>query len=163
MPSPSRKVTQPSVTQRGARGANKKRHLGGDEAHRNPAKSSHMRLTFGYIRAVCAIHLPWSARGQTLMEMPTMSARQVTDEEGRVWECRPETDVPPGCDVNLVCTTASLRAPVRLKISWQWERIAERGLARMISAAAPRMSSGERSLPPSVNAKASRKAKSAKR
>ena len=92
-----------------------------------------------------------------------MSSRQVTDEEGRVWECRPEAAAAPGCDVNLVCTTASLGAPLRLKISWQWEKIAERGLARMISAAAPRLSSGERPLPPSVNVKASRKAKNARR
>ena len=91
-----------------------------------------------------------------------MSSRQVTDEEGRVWECRPETEAAPGCDVNLVCTTASMPAPLRLKISWQWEKIAERGLARMISAAAPRLSSSERPLPPSVNAKASRKVKSAR-
>ena len=64
-----------------------------------------------------------------------MSSRRVTDEEGRIWECKPETEEAPGCDVNLVCTTAGLRAPVRLKVSWQWARIAEKGLARMIVAA----------------------------
>jgi hypothetical protein len=40
--------------------------------------------------------------------------------------------------VNLVCTTTGLRTPLRLKVSWRWAMIAERGLARMIAAAAPR-------------------------
>jgi hypothetical protein len=44
--------------------------------------------------------------------------------------------------VNLVCTTAGLRTPLRLKVSWKWATIAERGLARMIAAAAPRLASG---------------------
>jgi hypothetical protein len=35
-----------------------------------------------------------------------------------------------------------LRAPLRLKVSWQWAKIAEKGLARMITAAAPRLVSG---------------------
>ena len=75
------------------------------------------------------------------MEAPTMASRRVTDEEGRVWECKPETAEAPGRDVNLVCTTVGLRAPLRLKVSWQWATIAERGLARMIAAAAPRLAS----------------------
>jgi hypothetical protein len=75
------------------------------------------------------------------METPTMASRRVTDEEGRVWECKPETEEAPGCDVNLVCTTAGLRAPLRLKVSWQWAKIAEKGLARMIAAAAPQLAS----------------------
>ena len=68
-----------------------------------------------------------------------MASRRVTDEQGRVWECNPETAEAPGRDVNLVCTTASLRAPLRLKVSWQWATIAEKGLARMIAAVAPRL------------------------
>jgi hypothetical protein len=75
------------------------------------------------------------------METPTMSSRRVTDEEGRVWECTPETAEAPGGDVNLVCRTAGLRAPLRLKVSWQWAKMAEKGLARMIVAAAPRLAS----------------------
>ena len=71
-----------------------------------------------------------------------MTSRRVTDEDGRVWECNPESAASPGRDVNLVCTTAGLRAPLRLKVSWQWATIAERGLARMIAAAAPRLASG---------------------
>ena len=76
------------------------------------------------------------------METPTMSSRQVTDEDGRVWECTPETAEAPGRDVNLVCRTASVRTPLRLKVSWQWAKMAENGLARMIAAAAPRLASG---------------------
>lgn len=71
-----------------------------------------------------------------------MASRRVTDEQGRVWECNPEAAEAPGRDVNLVCTTTSLRAPLRLKVSWQWATIAEKGLARMIAAAAPRLASG---------------------
>jgi hypothetical protein len=93
-----------------------------------------------------------------------MSSRRVTDEEGRVWECKAETEAAPGCDVNLVCTTASLPDPLRLKVSWQWGKIAEKGLARMITAAAPRLASGDASLhgaPPMR--KASRTVRNAKR
>ena len=68
-----------------------------------------------------------------------MSSRRVTDDEGRVWDCKTDTVEAPGRDVNLICTTAGLRAPLRLKVSWQWTRIAEKGLARMIAAAAPRL------------------------
>ena len=73
------------------------------------------------------------------METPTMSSRRVTDEEGRVWECKPETAEAPGRDVNLVCTTVGLGAPLRLKVGWQWAKMAEKGLARMIAAVAPRL------------------------
>ena len=68
-----------------------------------------------------------------------MSSRRVTDEDGRVWECKPENAEAPGGDVSLVCTTAGLNAPLRLKVGWQWAKMAERGLARMIAAAAPRL------------------------
>jgi hypothetical protein len=76
------------------------------------------------------------------METPTMPARQVMDEEGRVWECNPETAEAPGRDVSLVCRTASLRAPLRVKVSWRWATMAEKGLARMIASAAPRLAAG---------------------
>ena len=68
-----------------------------------------------------------------------MASRRVTDEEGRVWECKPETAEAPGRDVSLVCTTASMKAPLRVRVSWQWAKMAEKGLARMIAAAAPRL------------------------
>jgi hypothetical protein len=35
-----------------------------------------------------------------------------------------------------------LRTPLLIKVSWQWATIAERGLARMIAAAAPRLAAG---------------------
>ena len=95
----------------------------------------------GYFRAVGAIHL-WYGGFTNLEETPTMASRRVTDEEGRVWECTPETAEAPGCDVSLVCKTAGLRAPLRLKVSWQWAKMAEKGLARMIAAAAPRLAAG---------------------
>jgi hypothetical protein len=44
--------------------------------------------------------------------------------------------------VNLVCTTAGLRAPLRVKVTWQWARMAEKGLARIIAGAAPRLAAG---------------------
>jgi hypothetical protein len=71
-----------------------------------------------------------------------MSSRRVTDEEGRVWECKPESAQTPAGDVTLVCTTETETNPLRLKVSWQWAKIAEKGLARMISAAAPRLAAG---------------------
>ena len=92
-----------------------------------------------------------------------MSSRRVTDEEGRVWECKAETEGAPGGDVGLVCTTTSQPDPVRLRVGWQWTKIAEKGLARMITAAAPRWAPGFKVVPPSVNAKASRNARNAKR
>ena len=92
-----------------------------------------------------------------------MSSRRVTDEEGRVWECNAETEAAPGCDVSLVCTTASLPDPLRLKVSWQWTNIAEKGLARMITAVAPRLASGHKVVPPTVNAKAARTVRNGKR
>ena len=71
-----------------------------------------------------------------------MSSRRVTDEDGRVWECKAEAEAAPGGDVSLVCTTAGLRTPLRLRVSWQWAKMAERGLARMIAASAPRLAAG---------------------
>jgi hypothetical protein len=61
----------------------------------------------------------------------------VTDEEGRVWSLSPENRRTPaaGRDVVLLCTTPSVPNPVRLTVGWQWLKMAERGLARMIGAA----------------------------
>jgi len=49
----------------------------------------------------------------------------------------PETRRTPamGRDVVLVATTPSIPDPVRLTVGWQWLKMAERGLARMIEAA----------------------------
>jgi len=87
-----------------------------------------------------------------------MSSRRVTDEKGRVWECKPESEAGPGCDVTLLCTTPDLSAPLRVKVSWQWASINEKGLARMIVAAAPGFVPSEKSLPPTMQ-KTVRKAK----
>jgi hypothetical protein len=66
-----------------------------------------------------------------------MASRQVTDEAGRVWECKSDKTEKMGQDVDLVCTTTSVAAPLHLKVSWRWAEIGEKGLARMIAAAVP--------------------------
>ena len=69
-----------------------------------------------------------------------MSVRKVTDEDGRTWTCKPEDSLPaaPGRDVLLFCTTPALKdLVVKVKVSWQWLKMAERGLARMIVDSAP--------------------------
>lgn len=40
-----------------------------------------------------------------------------------------------GRDVILLATTPSVPSPVRLTVGWQWLKMAEKGLARMIAAA----------------------------
>ncbi|HJU68613.1 MAG TPA: hypothetical protein VJ650_10255 [Gemmatimonadaceae bacterium] len=66
-----------------------------------------------------------------------MHTRTVTDDDGRVWSLSPETRRTPamGRDVVLLCTTPSVPNPVRLTVGWQWLKMAEKGLARMIEAA----------------------------
>jgi len=75
-----------------------------------------------------------------------MSSRKVTDAEGRTWACRQDdaslnTAVAgkpaAGQDVSILCTTASVTVPLRLTVGWQWMTMADNGLARLISAAAP--------------------------
>ncbi len=70
-----------------------------------------------------------------------MTTRTVTDEDGRVWSCRVDEgqrNTPiGGHDVILLCTTPSVKEPVRFKIGWQWLKMAEKGLARLIAAALP--------------------------
>jgi hypothetical protein len=63
-----------------------------------------------------------------------VETRTVTDADGRVWSCSPETRRTPamGRDVVLLCTTPSIEAPIRLTVGWQWLKIAEKGLARLI-------------------------------
>ena len=63
--------------------------------------------------------------------------RTVTDTEGRVWTCIPNiTGGRRGQDVVLTCTTPSLAEPVTITVGWQWEKMAEGGLARLILKAA---------------------------
>jgi len=67
-----------------------------------------------------------------------MTARKVVDEDGRTWECKPESaESLPGRDVSLLCSTAGMKSPLRITVSWQWMKMAEKGLARLIAAAAP--------------------------
>ena len=70
-----------------------------------------------------------------------MLSRKVTDTDGRTWACR-QDDLEPGKqqfgrDVSILCTTATVTVPVRLTVSWQWDKIADNGLARLITDASP--------------------------
>jgi hypothetical protein len=64
-----------------------------------------------------------------------MTTRKVKDEDGRVWRCEPEGGEAPGKDVNLLCRTTGVQDVIRVKVSWQWAKMAEKGLARMILSA----------------------------
>jgi hypothetical protein len=71
-----------------------------------------------------------------------MAQRIVTDVDGRVWTCNlftgtSKTDAAHsiGRDVKLACTTPGMTEPVMLTVSWSWETMADKGLARMISRA----------------------------
>jgi hypothetical protein len=63
-----------------------------------------------------------------------MANRTVTDADGREWTCVPSigTKQVRGRDVVLSCTTPTVDEPVMLTVGWQWEKMAERGLARLI-------------------------------
>jgi len=63
--------------------------------------------------------------------------RTVTDTEGRVWTCIPgKSAQKQGQDIVLTCTTPTIVDPVTITVGWQWERMAAKGLARLIAAAA---------------------------
>jgi len=66
------------------------------------------------------------------------SSRTITDTEGRVWTCTlvNGTKERRGQDVVLSCTTPSVPEAVTITVGWQWEKIAPRGLARLITAKA---------------------------
>jgi hypothetical protein len=70
-----------------------------------------------------------------------MPSRNVRDMDGRDWACRSDDlehgKTPEGKDVSILCTTPSVTVPVRLTVGWQWMKMADNGLARMISAASP--------------------------
>ena len=68
-------------------------------------------------------------------------SRNVTDTGDRVWACT-QDGVPPnaaveGQDVGVSCTTPSVAGPVHLKLGWQWAKMSDNGLARMITLASP--------------------------
>lgn len=75
-----------------------------------------------------------------------MSSRKVTDAEGRTWACRQDDSShntvvagapAPGQDVSIMCTSSAVTIPLRITVGWQWMTMADNGLARLISAAAP--------------------------
>ena len=70
-----------------------------------------------------------------------MNSRNVKDEEGRSWACRQDNAdhilLKEGQDVSILCTTASVTIPIRLTVGWQWTKMADNGLARLINAASP--------------------------
>lgn len=68
------------------------------------------------------------------------NSRSVKDVGGRSWACRQDTveiATVEGRDVSILCTTASVTVPVRLTVGWQWMKMAESGLARLITDASP--------------------------
>jgi hypothetical protein len=68
-----------------------------------------------------------------------MNARRVMDGDGRTWECRQDdaSPVKEGQDVSILCTTATVTIPLRLTVGWQWMKMADNGLARLIATASP--------------------------
>ncbi len=78
-------------------------------------------------------------------EVQIMAQRNVTDAAGRKWTCEsakiPVVDGvaarPVGLDVKLSCSTETVARPVSVTVGWEWEKMADNGLARMISLASP--------------------------
>ena len=71
-----------------------------------------------------------------------MAERIIKDASGRTWTCTSAETADDGAmsqgrDVVLSCATPSVDEPVSVKVGWQWESMAENGLARMISQASP--------------------------
>ena len=71
-----------------------------------------------------------------------MAERIIKDANGRTWTCTSAEAAGDGAtsqgrDVVLSCATPSVDEPVSVKVGWQWESMAENGLARMISQASP--------------------------
>ena len=70
-----------------------------------------------------------------------MAQRIITDHAGRTWTVRNlETPrsvgvIRMGRDVTLACTSEAVPHPVKLVVGWQWEKMAPRGLARLITSA----------------------------
>jgi hypothetical protein len=64
--------------------------------------------------------------------------RTVTDVDGRVWTCIPTGDgeLRQGQDVVLQCSTPSIPETITITVGWQWEKMAPKGLARLITAKA---------------------------
>ena len=80
----------------------------------------------------------WSSITQ-LISRGSMNSRTVTDVAGRKWACRQDdaSIVKQGKDVSILCTTASVTVPIRMTVGWEWMKMADNGLARLISIASP--------------------------
>jgi hypothetical protein len=73
-----------------------------------------------------------------------MVSRNVIDSGGRSWACRQDdpsvidrSTIKQGQDVSILCTTATVSIPIRLTVGWQWDKMADNGLARLITDASP--------------------------
>jgi hypothetical protein len=71
-----------------------------------------------------------------------MTKRTVTDTARRTWTCTAPASAAAagtdhGRDVVLSCVTDSVTGPVKVTIGWQWEKMSDNGLARMIELASP--------------------------
>ena len=68
-----------------------------------------------------------------------MNSRNVTDTGGRSWACRQDDKEAPrdGQDVSILCTTPSIHVPLRLTVGWQWMKMSDNGLARIITDQSP--------------------------
>ncbi|HUF27872.1 MAG TPA: hypothetical protein VMM18_12930 [Gemmatimonadaceae bacterium] len=71
-----------------------------------------------------------------------MAIRNVTDLAGRTWTCKAPTVTDgggghQGKDVVIDCETPSVIGPVRITVGWQWQTMADNGLARLISRTSP--------------------------
>jgi hypothetical protein len=71
-----------------------------------------------------------------------MLSRTVKDVAGRTWSCsqddaNKDAVKKEGQDVSILCTTASVTTPLRLTVGWQWTKMADNGLARLITTASP--------------------------
>ena len=70
-----------------------------------------------------------------------MGSRNVVDAGGRSWACRQDdadtVTLKEGQDVSILCTTATVIVPIRLTVGWQWKKMADNGLARLITDASP--------------------------
>jgi len=66
------------------------------------------------------------------------SQRTVTDIEGRIWTCTVVIgkEERRGQDVVLTCTTPSVSEAITITVGWQWDKMAPKGLARLITAKA---------------------------
>lgn len=70
-----------------------------------------------------------------------MNSRSVVDAGGRTWSCQQDGSnqqpLKEGQDVSIVCTTTSVKSPIRLTVGWRWSTMADNGLARLIADASP--------------------------